>query len=174
MVNFGSSKESEYWSFPLPPISPHVPAMKSSASSVDVRALKSQVQVATDMLRKLCPSSACTTCMSKIEGRVGLEILVSALRYRIKGMRGGFCKHFLRSFFLSWVGAKLCLMWKWIYSDSPLKKMYVYLFSLERFLSIFYFDLCCAFFKLVAELSEITQKCIATTKLDLKVNANNN
>ncbi|CAG07188.1 unnamed protein product, partial [Tetraodon nigroviridis] len=45
MVNFGSSKESEYWSFPLPPISPHVPAMKSSASSVDVRALKSQVQI---------------------------------------------------------------------------------------------------------------------------------
>ncbi|TWW73671.1 Unconventional myosin-IXb [Takifugu flavidus] len=45
IVNFGGSKESEYWSFPLPPISPHVSAMKSSASSVDVRAHKSQVKV---------------------------------------------------------------------------------------------------------------------------------
>ncbi|XP_042353404.1 unconventional myosin-IXb [Plectropomus leopardus] len=45
MTNFGGSKESEYWSFPLPPISPHVPNMKSSVSSVDVRALKSQVKI---------------------------------------------------------------------------------------------------------------------------------
>ncbi|XP_070774290.1 unconventional myosin-IXb isoform X2 [Enoplosus armatus] len=45
MMNFGGSKESEYWSFPLPPISPHVPSLKSSASSVDVRALKSQVKL---------------------------------------------------------------------------------------------------------------------------------
>ncbi|KAF0046747.1 hypothetical protein F2P81_000380 [Scophthalmus maximus] len=37
MINFGGSKESEYWSFPLPPISPHVPKLKSSASSADVR-----------------------------------------------------------------------------------------------------------------------------------------
>lgn len=43
MVNFGGSKESEYWSFPLPPISPNVTGMKSSASSVDVRALKVKV-----------------------------------------------------------------------------------------------------------------------------------
>lgn len=48
MINLGASKESEYWSFPLPPISPHVPIMKSSASSVDVRALKSQVKVLTE------------------------------------------------------------------------------------------------------------------------------
>uniref|UniRef100_A0A8P4GIW9 Myosin IXb n=1 Tax=Dicentrarchus labrax TaxID=13489 RepID=A0A8P4GIW9_DICLA len=39
MINFGGSKESEYWSFPLPPISPHMPSLKSSASSVDVRPL---------------------------------------------------------------------------------------------------------------------------------------
>ncbi|XP_068605298.1 unconventional myosin-IXb [Brachionichthys hirsutus] len=45
MVNFGDSKESEYWSFPLPPIRPQVPCLKSSASSVDVRALKSQVKI---------------------------------------------------------------------------------------------------------------------------------
>ncbi|XP_058504167.1 unconventional myosin-IXb isoform X3 [Solea solea] len=45
MLNFGGSKESEYWSFPLPPMSPHMPSLKSSASSVDVRALKSQVKL---------------------------------------------------------------------------------------------------------------------------------
>uniref|UniRef100_A0A8D0AQ33 Myosin IXb n=1 Tax=Sander lucioperca TaxID=283035 RepID=A0A8D0AQ33_SANLU len=33
MVNFGGSKESEYWSYPLPPISPNVSSLKSSASS---------------------------------------------------------------------------------------------------------------------------------------------
>uniref|UniRef100_A0A674PFG0 Myosin IXB n=1 Tax=Takifugu rubripes TaxID=31033 RepID=A0A674PFG0_TAKRU len=60
IVNFGSSKESEYWSFPLPPISPHVSAMKSSASSVDVRARKSQVKVLTYILKKLWLSSACS------------------------------------------------------------------------------------------------------------------
>lgn len=43
MVNFGGSKESEYWSFPLPPISPKLTGMKSSASSMDVRALKVKV-----------------------------------------------------------------------------------------------------------------------------------
>ncbi|XP_039999529.1 unconventional myosin-IXb isoform X2 [Xiphias gladius] len=48
MINFGGSKESEYWSFPLPPISPHAPSLKSSASSVDVRALKSQVKIPTE------------------------------------------------------------------------------------------------------------------------------
>uniref|UniRef100_A0A672ZPJ9 Myosin IXb n=1 Tax=Sphaeramia orbicularis TaxID=375764 RepID=A0A672ZPJ9_9TELE len=47
MVNFATSKESEYWSFPLPPISPHMSTMKSSVSSVDVRALKSQREVLT-------------------------------------------------------------------------------------------------------------------------------
>ncbi|XP_023281158.1 unconventional myosin-IXb-like isoform X1 [Seriola lalandi dorsalis] len=40
MINFGGSKESEYWSFPLPPISPHLASLKSSASSVDVRVKK--------------------------------------------------------------------------------------------------------------------------------------
>ncbi|XP_056912075.1 unconventional myosin-IXb-like isoform X1 [Takifugu flavidus] len=49
IVNFGGSKESEYWSFPLPPISPHVSAMKSSASSVDVRAHKSQVKIPAEL-----------------------------------------------------------------------------------------------------------------------------
>ncbi|XP_074545706.1 unconventional myosin-IXb [Halichoeres trimaculatus] len=44
MINFGASKESEYWSFPLPPISPHVSNLKGSASSMDVRDLKSQVK----------------------------------------------------------------------------------------------------------------------------------
>ncbi|XP_034038626.1 unconventional myosin-IXb [Thalassophryne amazonica] len=47
VINLGGSKESEYWSFPLPPFSPHVPAMKSSASSMDVQALKSQVKIQT-------------------------------------------------------------------------------------------------------------------------------
>ncbi|XP_023121402.1 unconventional myosin-IXb isoform X2 [Amphiprion ocellaris] len=45
VINFAASKESEYWSFPLPPISPLVPTLKSSASSIDVRALKSQVKL---------------------------------------------------------------------------------------------------------------------------------
>ncbi|XP_056276289.1 unconventional myosin-IXb isoform X2 [Pseudoliparis swirei] len=48
MMNLGGSKESEYWSFPLPPISPHVASLKSSASSVDVRAVKSQVKMRTE------------------------------------------------------------------------------------------------------------------------------
>ncbi|XP_076601855.1 unconventional myosin-IXb isoform X3 [Chaetodon auriga] len=48
MINFGGSKESEYWSFPLPPISPHVPTLKNSASSVDVRALKSAVKIPSE------------------------------------------------------------------------------------------------------------------------------
>ncbi|KAM9789418.1 unconventional myosin-IXb [Neosynchiropus ocellatus] len=42
VINFAGAKESEYWSFPLPPMSPQVPAMTSSTSSVDVRALQSQ------------------------------------------------------------------------------------------------------------------------------------
>ncbi|XP_034469732.1 unconventional myosin-IXb isoform X2 [Hippoglossus hippoglossus] len=33
MANFGGSKESEYWSFPLPPLSPHINTMKSSISA---------------------------------------------------------------------------------------------------------------------------------------------
>ncbi|XP_071346328.1 unconventional myosin-IXb isoform X1 [Trachinotus anak] len=45
MINFGSSKESEYWSFPLPPISPHVASLKSSASNVDVRGLETRVKI---------------------------------------------------------------------------------------------------------------------------------
>ncbi|KAL6104021.1 uncharacterized protein ACO6RY_13840 [Pungitius sinensis] len=48
MSYFGGSDESECWSFPLPPISPHVAGMKSSASSSDVRALESQVKIPTD------------------------------------------------------------------------------------------------------------------------------
>ncbi|XP_053738996.1 unconventional myosin-IXb isoform X1 [Synchiropus splendidus] len=42
VINFAGAKESEYWSFPLPPMKPEVPAMKTAASSVDVRALPSQ------------------------------------------------------------------------------------------------------------------------------------
>ncbi|XP_061587393.1 unconventional myosin-IXb-like [Cololabis saira] len=45
VVNFGGSREKEYWSFPLPPISPALPSLKSSASSIDVRALRSQVKL---------------------------------------------------------------------------------------------------------------------------------
>ncbi|KAM8850087.1 unconventional myosin-IXb isoform 3-T3 [Spinachia spinachia] len=45
MVNFGGSKESDYWSFPLPPTIPYVASMKSSASSSDVRAVKSKVKI---------------------------------------------------------------------------------------------------------------------------------
>ncbi|XP_077379220.1 unconventional myosin-IXb isoform X2 [Festucalex cinctus] len=48
MVNFAGSKENEYWSFPLPPFSPRAPTLKTSASSVDVRALKSQVKMPTE------------------------------------------------------------------------------------------------------------------------------
>ncbi|XP_035994293.1 unconventional myosin-IXb [Fundulus heteroclitus] len=44
VYNFGGSKESEYWDFPLPPFSPALPSLKSSASSMDVWALKSQVE----------------------------------------------------------------------------------------------------------------------------------
>uniref|UniRef100_I3KQL8 Myosin IXB n=1 Tax=Oreochromis niloticus TaxID=8128 RepID=I3KQL8_ORENI len=45
MCNFAGSKEGEYWSFPLPPISPCVASLTSLASSADVRDLKSQVEV---------------------------------------------------------------------------------------------------------------------------------
>ncbi|XP_068593676.1 unconventional myosin-IXb isoform X2 [Cebidichthys violaceus] len=45
MMNVGASKESEYWSFPLPPISPHVASLRNAASSVDLRAAKSQVKI---------------------------------------------------------------------------------------------------------------------------------
>ncbi|KAM4605669.1 unconventional myosin-IXb isoform 2-T3 [Polymixia lowei] len=45
MFNFGGSKESEFWSFPLPPISPQGPRMKTSASSADVRVHRPQVQM---------------------------------------------------------------------------------------------------------------------------------
>ncbi|XP_033506552.2 unconventional myosin-IXb isoform X1 [Epinephelus lanceolatus] len=48
MMNLGGSKESEYWSFPLPPISPHVSNLKGSTSSMDVRALKSQVKIPSE------------------------------------------------------------------------------------------------------------------------------
>ncbi|XP_070397713.1 unconventional myosin-IXb isoform X3 [Nothobranchius furzeri] len=42
MGNLGNSTESEYWSFPLPPVSPTVPGLKGSVSSTDVRTLTSQ------------------------------------------------------------------------------------------------------------------------------------
>ncbi|XP_061694252.1 unconventional myosin-IXb isoform X2 [Syngnathoides biaculeatus] len=48
MINFGGSKESEYWSFPLPPLSPRASTLKSSASSADVRGLKSLVKRRTE------------------------------------------------------------------------------------------------------------------------------
>lgn len=48
LLNFGISKESEYWSFPLPPISPHVASLRGAASSVDLQADKSQVKVLTE------------------------------------------------------------------------------------------------------------------------------
>ncbi|KAM4551541.1 unconventional myosin-IXb isoform 2-T3 [Odontesthes bonariensis] len=50
MINFGGSKESDYWSFPLPPISPAVPILKNSASSMDLRALQSQVKMSAEHL----------------------------------------------------------------------------------------------------------------------------
>uniref|UniRef100_A0A096MDT4 Uncharacterized protein n=1 Tax=Poecilia formosa TaxID=48698 RepID=A0A096MDT4_POEFO len=45
---FGGSKENEYWSFPLPPISPTVPTLTGSASVMDVWPLNSQVKVLTN------------------------------------------------------------------------------------------------------------------------------
>ncbi|KAL3988723.1 WAP, Kazal, immunoglobulin, Kunitz and NTR domain-containing protein [Sarotherodon galilaeus] len=54
MCNFAGSKESEYWSFPLPPISPCVASLTSLASSADVRDLKSQVEI-TDGSRFCIP-----------------------------------------------------------------------------------------------------------------------
>uniref|UniRef100_A0A3B3XL47 Myosin IXb n=1 Tax=Poecilia mexicana TaxID=48701 RepID=A0A3B3XL47_9TELE len=36
VYSFGGSKENEYWSFPLPPISPTVPTLTGSASVMDV------------------------------------------------------------------------------------------------------------------------------------------
>jgi len=73
MMNLGGSKESEYWSFPLPPISPHVASLKSSASSVDVRAVKSQVKVLT---RGKCWPTATLLCMQALHVYVtkGLEV----------------------------------------------------------------------------------------------------
>ncbi|KAM3604009.1 uncharacterized protein V6R79_005181 [Siganus canaliculatus] len=56
MLNFAGSKESEYWSFPLPPISPHMPSMKTSASSVDVRGVKSQLPSEPDGSRFSLPA----------------------------------------------------------------------------------------------------------------------
>ncbi len=63
MMNFGGSKESEYWSFPLPPISPHIPNLKSSASSVDVRGLKSPGKVLAE--ETLWPNAA-LLCMQAL------------------------------------------------------------------------------------------------------------
>ncbi|XP_015245227.1 PREDICTED: unconventional myosin-IXb-like isoform X1 [Cyprinodon variegatus] len=49
VYNFGGSKESEYWQFPLPPISPLLPGLKNSASSMDFRALNSQVKMQSEL-----------------------------------------------------------------------------------------------------------------------------
>ncbi|XP_039458226.1 unconventional myosin-IXb isoform X3 [Oreochromis aureus] len=54
MCNFAGSKEGEYWSFPLPPISPCVASLTSLANSADVRDLKSQVEI-TDGSRFCIP-----------------------------------------------------------------------------------------------------------------------
>ncbi|XP_057712597.1 unconventional myosin-IXb isoform X3 [Corythoichthys intestinalis] len=56
MINFAGSKESEYWSFPLPPFSPRASTLKTSASSVDVRALKSQIPEEPDGSRYSLPA----------------------------------------------------------------------------------------------------------------------
>ncbi|KAM3866271.1 unconventional myosin-IXb [Diretmus argenteus] len=48
VLNLKGSKESEFWSFPLPPISPHGPNLKSSASSADIHALKSKVKIVAE------------------------------------------------------------------------------------------------------------------------------
>ncbi|XP_034065600.1 unconventional myosin-IXb isoform X1 [Gymnodraco acuticeps] len=48
MLNFGSSKESEYWSYPLPPMSPFLPTMKNAASSVDVWPSKTKVKILSE------------------------------------------------------------------------------------------------------------------------------
>ncbi|KAM7379577.1 hypothetical protein PAMP_005123 [Pampus punctatissimus] len=62
-INFAGSKESEYWSFPLPPMSPNMPSLKSSASSMDVRALKSQVKVLTEGTDHDSPLHAGLACI---------------------------------------------------------------------------------------------------------------
>ncbi|XP_028328146.1 unconventional myosin-IXb isoform X2 [Gouania willdenowi] len=56
VINFGGSKkESEYWSFPLPPMSPVSSILKTSASTMDVRALKYQFPAETDSARYSLP-----------------------------------------------------------------------------------------------------------------------
>ncbi|KAF7661877.1 hypothetical protein LDENG_00252380 [Lucifuga dentata] len=63
MINFGSSKESEYWSFPLPPISPHGPTLKSSVSSTNVWAYKSKFKKKSELdgARFSLPASSSNT-----------------------------------------------------------------------------------------------------------------
>ncbi|KAK1879442.1 Unconventional myosin-IXb [Dissostichus eleginoides] len=58
MLNSGSSKESEYWSYPLPPMSPFLPTMKNSASSMDVWPSKTKVKISdeTDGVRFSLPA----------------------------------------------------------------------------------------------------------------------
>ncbi|XP_076004368.1 unconventional myosin-IXb isoform X2 [Genypterus blacodes] len=60
MVHTGRSKESEYWSFPLPPIIPQGPNLKNSASTMDVRAYKFAVKLPAepDGLRFSLPVSS--------------------------------------------------------------------------------------------------------------------
>lgn len=111
MVNFGGSKESEYWSFPLPPISPNVTGMKSSASSMDVRALKVKV-LAEELFYFIFPPnrwppSACRPCMCMhqqcSECWIALELPVSAQPPSTSKKGAGGC--FIKKLFLSVVAA---------------------------------------------------------------------
>ncbi|KAF3858023.1 hypothetical protein F7725_011224 [Dissostichus mawsoni] len=56
MLNSGSSKETEYWSYPLPPMSPFLPTMKNSASSMDVWPSKTKISDETDGVRFSLPA----------------------------------------------------------------------------------------------------------------------
>lgn len=73
MLNFGGSKDSEYWSFPLPPISPQVHSLKSSASSVDVRACHSQVKVLTEETSQLAGGLFCMQALH-VNAQNGLKV----------------------------------------------------------------------------------------------------
>lgn len=81
MINLGNSKESEYWSFPLPPMSPHVSCMKSSASSVDVRALKVKVpteEMCSPPMALICMQAAHVYAQKCFECWIALELPISA------------------------------------------------------------------------------------------------
>lgn len=71
--------------------------------------------------------------------KVGLFWKFLFLLFRIKGMSGGFCKHFLRSFLLFWLCYMLSHlpmnMFKFTYKDIPY-------FSLDRILALTWSILC--------------------------------